>query len=180
MGRVVIVALENIPKSGHRHVVRIAHVARGGRESGAIGIDPHGEPARVDVAIGALFSNALRVAVIATGDEVAAVLCFDVGSGISEGEVPLAGWGTHDGVEGVVVTAALEAGEEDLALVDRGIEDGVSIDVGVNDDRGRGGKDDLVIENGDAEGGMAEAFFRDEDVGGIRFAIVVGVLENDD
>lgn len=180
MGGVVVIALENIPEGGHRHVVRVAHVVRGGSEAGAIGINAHRDSTGVEMTVRGLFANALRVAVVAARDEMTSVLGFDIGPAVAKGEVPLTTGSSNHGVKRVIVATALKAGEEDFASVDLGIEDGVPINVGVNDDGRGGGEDDLVIENRDPERGVAEAFLRDEDVGGIGFAIVVGVFDHHD
>ena len=53
----------------------------------------------------------------------------------------------------MVVVAAVKAGEQHFAFVDRGIEFTVTIDIGVNDQIGRAGDDDLVVDDGHAERG---------------------------
>ena len=73
----------------------------------------------------------------------------------------------------------VEAGEEDLTFVDGGVEFEVAVDVGVDEEFGRLGDVDDVVEDGDAEGGD-EGFFLDEGVGGVGFSVAIGVLEDGD
>ena len=79
----------------------------------------------------------------------------------------------------MVVIDALEAGQEHLALVHRRIEAQVPIDVRVDDEIGRLRDDDLVVDDRHAERGDQRRFLH-ERMRRVGFAVVVGVLEDDD
>ena len=79
----------------------------------------------------------------------------------------------------VIVVDALEAGQEHLALVDRRVEDAIAIDVGVDDQIGRLGDDDLVVDHRHAERGDERGLLH-ERVGRVSLAVVIGVLDDDD
>ncbi len=88
----------------------------------------------------------------------------DVGAAISIGEVPLATRRADHRMQGVVVVVVLEPGQEYLALVDGRVEYGIAIDVRVDDDRRRRREHDPVVEDSNAERGVADVFLGHEDV----------------
>ena len=76
-------------------------------------------------------------------------------------------------MQAVIVIHAAESGEELLLFVHAGIEAGVVIDVGVEEQVRRAGDEDAVAHDGDAEGGD-EVLILDEDGGGVaRPSLVV-------
>ena len=84
-----------------------------------------------------------------------------------------------DGVERVIVIAAVEAGEEDVALVDGGVEFPVAVDVGVDDQVGGVGDEDAVVDDRHAER-SDEAGLLDEGVRFVGAAVAVGIGEDGD
>lgn len=79
----------------------------------------------------------------------------------------------------MVVVAAVEAGQQHLARVDPGVETQIAVDVGVDDQVGRVGNDDLVVDHGDAEGGDQRRFLH-KDMARVGDAVAVGVLQHHD
>ena len=70
---------------------------------------------------------------------------------------------------------AAETGQEDLPLVG----DVVAVGVGVLDDVGRAGDEDLAAQDTDAEG-RDQVFLLNEDLAAVAGAVTVGVFEDDD
>ena len=72
---------------------------------------------------------------------------------------------------------SLETGQENLALVHVGVEFQVAIHIGVNEEVGRLGYDNLVVDHGYAKG-CDEQFLLDEGVTGIGFSVFVSIFNH--
>ena len=188
-GRVVVVGLEHVAEGGERLFVGVAVVVADDAGVRAVGIHPDGETSDPDISVvagfpgdgaGVLIPCAAAALVIAAADaEGFAGLVGEDSAAVSVVEIPLAVRADGDGVQRVVVLAGVETREEGFALVHGGIEFPVAVRIGVNEEVGRLGDDDLVFKNGDAKRGF-EVFLLRENTGGIRFAVLVGVLKDHD
>ena len=128
---------------------------------GAVAVHADGETADPDVAVVAAEAGDLlaidgllgpfAVIIGAADAEGLARLVGELCAGVPLVEVPLAVRTEGGAVQRVVMVAAVEAGQEHLALVDLGIEDAVAVDVGVDDEVRRLGDDDLAVDMGHAE-----------------------------
>lgn len=139
---------------------------------GAVGVHAHGEAGCPDVAvIGALAGDgkvisgpfAAAAFIRSAHVEIFAGVVFEDGSAVAVVEVEFAVRSAGDRVEGVVVVLGIEAGQENFAFVDGGVELEVAVDVGVNEEFGWLGNVDDIVKNGDAKRSH-EAFFLNESV----------------
>ena len=156
---------------------------------GTVAVHAHGETADPDVPVVAAKSGdllavdgllrPLSMVIRAADAEGLARLVGELRTGIALVEVPLAVRTEGRAVQGVVMVAAVEAGQEHLALIDLGVEDAVAVDVGV-DDQVRGLRDhDLAVDMGHAER-RDEIGILDEDRGLVGLAGAGRVFEDDD
>ena len=93
----------------------------------------------------------LAMVIRAADTEGLARLVRELSAGVALVEVPLAVRTEGRAVQGVVVITAIEAGQQDLALVDLGVEDAVAIGVGVDQQVRRLGDDDFAVDMGHAQ-----------------------------
>ena len=185
---IVVIVLEGIAEGVERLLVGITVAVADDFTVGAVGVHADGEAGGPDVAIIRALAGdgdvideevAATAAVWAAHVEILAGVVFKDGAAVSVVEVEFSVGSAGDGVEGVVVVAGVEAGEEDFAFVDRGVEPEIAVDVGVDEEFGWLGNVDDVVKNGDAEGGD-KTFFLHEGVGGVGFAVAISVLQDRD
>lgn len=93
--------------------------------------------------------------------------------GIAYVEIPFAIGAGYDRVEGVVVVFASKAREQNFFS----IRNVVAIFIGVNDQIGGAGYDDLLAHYGDPQG-RNEVFVLDKYFGSVGFAIAIGIFQN--
>jgi len=119
------------------------------------------------------------VVIRAADAEGLARLVGELGAGVALIEVPLAVGTERSAVQRVVMVAAVEAGQEHLALVDLGVEDAVAVHVGIDQEVRRLRNDDLPVDVRDAQRGDEVGLLREHrDLVGLASAR--GVLEDHD
>ena len=185
---IVVVVLESVAEGVERLLVGIAVAVADDFGVGAVGVHAHGEAGGPNVSVVRAFAGdsevisrpfAAAAFVGAAHVEILAGVVFKNSAAVAVVEVEFSVRPTCDRVEGVIVVFGIEAGQEDFAFVDGGVKFEVTIDVGVNEEFGWLGDVNDVVKNGDAERGD-ESFFLHEGVGGVGFAIAIGVLHDRD
>ena len=186
--RIVVVVLEDIAIRGDGLLVAVAEVVADDVHARTVGIHAGGEAPDPHVAVVALLAGDLRrvpaqlgaPGVVGAAD--AEGLARTVGEhrpAIAGVPVPLAVRTHGHAVDGVVMALAVEPGQDDLALVHRGIELPVAIDVGVDDHVGRHRYDHLVADHRHAHRGAQGGLLHKHALL-VGHAIPIRILEDDD
>lgn len=129
----------------------------------------------MDLGAAAAFHGVVKASV----PERAAGAVGELSAGIAVVEIQFATGSLRNRVQRVVMIAAVEAGEEDFTLVDGGVKLPVAVDVGIDDQVGRAGDVDFVVDDGDAEG-SEELGVLDKHAGLVGLAVTIGIFKNDD
>ena len=94
----------------------------------------------------------MRIIGAADAKSLPRAIC-EMGTGVALAEVPVAIRTECNRVQRVIVIAAIKATEQHLALVHLGIKPTIPIDIRIDNQIGRTGNDDLIVNHRDAERG---------------------------
>ncbi len=185
--------MEDVAEARDRLFVAVAEVEAEDLDAGAVGLHARGETTHVHVAVVALRARirqrriaehrlrpTVRHRVVGAADaERPATAIREERAGVALAEIPAAIGTEGHRMQRVVVVAAVETGQQHVALVDRGIEPAVAVHVGVDDHVRRVRHDHAVVDHRDAQGRHQRRFLH-EHARLVGASVVIRVFEHHD